>query len=309
MMNKLPFLTYNDLPDSPVNVTKSKAIPKYVFRTCSFSIGNMPSVIYNNLMHLTINNADYKQYYFDDAAVEKFIRAHFPMYLKHYLVLKPGAFRADLWRLLVLYKYGGIYNDIGHQYLKRIDDMIDTEKDEFVGIVDAQPTFAIHNAMFAVYPEHPIMKAMIDTVINNISNKYYGSNPLEVTGPFACGYAFNDYFKQQQYADIKVGKYKMNTHKINMLYLSAKDYNPSNWYIIDLNGDKLVKTKFDGYYSIVYNNTNLHYGEYYRLGLVYNSPVYVFLKIHMNIIMLYILAIAFSACILMSWQPLHTSIV
>lgn len=291
-MNKLPYLTYNDLP---THTDKTKKIPKYVFRTSSFTTSNMPSIVYNNLLHLTINNTDYKQYYFDDDDVEKFILEYFPHYYKYYIVLIPGAFRADLWRLLVLYKYGGIYNDIGHQYLKKIDDMIDTENDEFVSVADTDPIYAIHNAFFAVYPEHPIIKTIIDIVVINISSKYYGTNPLEITGPIACGIGFNSFFQYPVSTPIKVGKYRINNFNVHLLYHSVGNHHYMNRYIVNKTGNKLIKTKFDGYYNIVYDKKNLHYGDYYRMGRVYHSSTYVFFKTYYRMILIFYLIFMITA--------------
>ena len=60
--------------------------------------------------------------YFNDKACKNFIKQHFgPNVVKAYNMLIPGAYKADLWRLCVLYIHGGIYGDLTQTFLKKYD--------------------------------------------------------------------------------------------------------------------------------------------------------------------------------------------
>ncbi len=57
-------------------------------------------------------NPEYEYRFFDDNDIIDFLKTEFPEYLSGYQKLKYGASKADLWRYLIIYKYGGVYADI-----------------------------------------------------------------------------------------------------------------------------------------------------------------------------------------------------
>ncbi len=57
-------------------------------------------------------NPEYDYRFYDDKDVREFIETYFPDFLKGYNKLKFGASKADLWRYLIIFKFGGIYVDI-----------------------------------------------------------------------------------------------------------------------------------------------------------------------------------------------------
>ena len=72
------------------------------------------------------------------------------------------------------------------------------EDDEFVSCRDNctwnegnQCDFSLEIAFIANYPKHLVMKAILDHSMNNVYNKFYGENAIDITSPFAAGKAFN----------------------------------------------------------------------------------------------------------------------
>ena len=58
---------------------------------------------------------------YDDDECSQYIKTNFSSdVLTSYNTLIPGAYRADLWRYCILYKYGGIYLDIDSEILKTL---------------------------------------------------------------------------------------------------------------------------------------------------------------------------------------------
>jgi hypothetical protein len=75
--------------------------------------------------NLVLNNVgvDCIHYLFNDAACREFIAREYPPdVLFAYDRLIPTAFKADLWRYCVLYKYGGIYMDIKLRFTSSLGD-------------------------------------------------------------------------------------------------------------------------------------------------------------------------------------------
>lgn len=257
----------------------SKTIPKLIFRMSKFPFNNLPIEITNVLEHCNQMNPDYLQVYLDDNDCNIFIEEFFPHYSDAYNSIIPGAFKSDIIRLLLLYKYGGIYSDIGHTFLKPIDSFIG--KNELVIVKDKDITnldnifvkiknmftvsrpYAIHNAFIAVYKNSPIILYIINYIINNVNAKNYGINCLDITGPLAVGKAFNHFFGKDETSPLSVGKY---SDKIKVLYLGSNDL--SDLKIVDEMNTELVRIKFKGYYTLMYSDMPT-YGNIWDNRLVY----------------------------------------
>ena len=80
----------------------------------------------------TTKNPNYAYFLFDDNERKQFIKKNFDERIYDaYCRIIPGAFRADLWRYCVLYKYGGCYIDVMISPLKSLDSII-KDDDTFV---------------------------------------------------------------------------------------------------------------------------------------------------------------------------------
>lgn len=81
------------------------------------------------------NMPSYKQVYYDDNDIEKFITDHYSeRILRAYQAINPdyGPAKADFFRYLVIYKYGGIYLDIKSVILANIEEEIINNKDKLL---------------------------------------------------------------------------------------------------------------------------------------------------------------------------------
>jgi mannosyltransferase OCH1-like enzyme len=219
-----------------------KTIPKCVFMTHKFERDELPEVVKYNMKD--IESKGYEIRYYSDKDARKFIEENFHEYLDDFDTLIPGAYKADLLRLLLLYKYGGVYNDIGHNYLVPFEKFISNEslivcKDEGLG---GLPPYFLHNAFIASVPEHPMIKKAIDIVIENIRKRFYGNIALDPTGPGAFGKAFNIHFGRKDDEPINVGMFDESTKIVS---------HPDR-VIKDIDGTDIIKTKFDNYYEIIY---------------------------------------------------------
>jgi hypothetical protein len=118
---------------------------------------------------------DYK-FYTDDEA-RNFLSTHFPPELRQaYDALRPGAFKADLFRYCVLMIHGGVYADM--------DIMLETNLDLAVGpdvgfmVPQDEPGTPVNhrmclwNGFIAAAPGHPFLAKVIETVVNNVRNRF-----------------------------------------------------------------------------------------------------------------------------------------
>lgn len=260
-------LSYNEFKHT-YTPNYNKVIPKLVFRTGPFKLNKLPSIIQTHLDGIIKNNPQYTQVYFDDDDCRDFIKEFFPQYLPEYDILIPTAFKADLWRLLVIYKYGGIYNDLGHYYITPISDIV-RKTDKTILCIDDKihPYTALYNAFFASYPENKIIKHLINHTINNIRNRIYGINPLSITGPYAWGIAINDFLDKPSNSTLSKDTITYKDETITFVYFN--DFDKSIFNTLDV---PCIITKFPDYYKIMYNNRNVpHYGVLWSNNQVYHD--------------------------------------
>jgi mannosyltransferase OCH1-like enzyme len=108
--------------------------------------------------------------------------------------LRPGAYKADLFRYCALYVHGGIYADIKLVQKYSILNLI-TSSTDLILTEDRIP-LDIYNGFIGSAKGHPFMKYVIDKCIDNISNNYYGETDLAITGPKMLGEAWREWSKE-----------------------------------------------------------------------------------------------------------------
>jgi hypothetical protein len=104
-----------------------------------------------------------------------------------YFNLRPGAFRADVWRLMQLWADGGVYLDVNINLTRPLTDWIDFSHDELVIVTDTGVPDGIWNAMMAAEQRNQYIERAIADITGHILQHYYGTNPLAITGPIALG--------------------------------------------------------------------------------------------------------------------------
>ncbi len=232
---------------------KISVIPKHVYQT--WHSRDIPKTIKEGMISLRKKNPDFEYHFFDDDACRYFIKFNFGnRVLNAYNMLKPGAYKADLWRYCLMYIKGGIYLDIKYDTVGdfKLDALTDQEyyirdtyskvhyKDEYV-----------YNAILVSKPGNEIYKKCIDRIVKNVENRDYCRNNLDITGPGLLKTILDE----------------------NKKYLKTRKYNFKNYRNLG-KGDvyynkKLVLKihKRDEYYKV---NKN-HYSVLYKNKQVFNG--------------------------------------
>ncbi|CAK0789287.1 unnamed protein product [Prorocentrum cordatum] len=109
---------------------------------------------------------------------------------KAYFNLRPGAFRADVWRLMQLWAEGGVYLDANINLTHELTYWIDFSNDELVVVRDTGVKDGIWNAMMAAEQGNQYLQNALADITSHILTHYYGTNPLAITGPIALGSSF-----------------------------------------------------------------------------------------------------------------------
>ena len=147
---------------------------------------DLPEKMRERVEILKRDNPRFEHCLFDDNDCREFIKNNFnEKILDAYDSLIPGAYKADLWRLCVLYINGGIYMDIKLKCINNFKLIELTERNHFV--LDRVAPISIYNALIACQKGHPFLLMAIHKIVKNVRNKYYGKSPLDPTGPVMLG--------------------------------------------------------------------------------------------------------------------------
>jgi mannosyltransferase OCH1-like enzyme len=162
---------------------------------------------------------------------DDFVRENFPPRIyRAYSRIQIGAAQADFWRVLVLYKFGGVYMDIDAHLVWPLHKILSPEQEElFLQI----KTGEISNYFLASKPNNPNLAAIIEQILLNIEINA-SPNVYDLTGPgvftkvladrnvprryylYTCnqGNFTNEYF---QYIDKPQGKWTKEQNRVSVL--------------------------------------------------------------------------------------------
>jgi hypothetical protein len=115
------------------------------------------------------------RFYSDDTARE-YIRVNYPeRFVSVFDALLPGAYKADFFRYLILFKDGGIYADIDVMLDANLEKFITPDLaffsplDSVAGYADEN--FCLWNGLIGSAPTHPILANVIEWMVNLVSSR------------------------------------------------------------------------------------------------------------------------------------------
>lgn len=101
----------------------------------------------------------------------------------------PKAYKADILRLVLLKKFGGIYLDSKLCPLMPFYEFMPKEGNFLVRDLND----GIFNGFMAFRIGDPFLKRYLDQIVMNIENRYYGETPLSITGPMLLKEIFDSW--------------------------------------------------------------------------------------------------------------------
>ena len=163
----------------PLKTSYNIIIPTNIYQTWHTKL--LPPLMANSVKLIKSLNPRFNHYLYDDNDCREFIKNNFkPDVLNAYDSLIPGAYKADLWRYCILFINGGIYLDIKYSPLNGFKFINLTESEHLVADIN---NIGIYNALMVCLPRNEVLFKAIRQIVENVRNKYYGSNFLEPTGP------------------------------------------------------------------------------------------------------------------------------
>lgn len=176
----------------------SSLIPHSLFR--SFKLHYVTEAVEEYLDRSLLVDPTLTSYYYDDEESRNIIKDECgEELLQAFDALIPGAYKSDLFRLCVLYTYGGYYTDISVSFLKPLQSFVPRNVSL---VVPADPQLFSSNGVWqgllGARKGHPLIKLAIKQAIENIDSCYYGETALDVTGPKMLGGVLAKYLGVEQ---------------------------------------------------------------------------------------------------------------
>lgn len=167
--------------DIPMHVKVSfsdkteKMIPRIIHQTYfeDMTLDRYPELV---RLQNSWKNSGWEYRFYNDVTAKQYILTNFPpRFVDAFDALIPGAYKADLFRYLVLMKEGGVYADV--------DIMLDTTLDTFitpslsffaprdvVGEYAGEP-FCLWNGLIGAAPGHPFIVRAVERLVNLILDR------------------------------------------------------------------------------------------------------------------------------------------
>lgn len=226
-------------------------IPKIIYKTAP-SLEPEIKKLNDNIEKL---NKGWKVKFYDDKACLNFLIKDFqnndPIFKKNVIIaynkLIPGAYKADLWRLCIIYEYGGVYIDATSQILSPIESFLDLHKK--FSTVQGKFKNCLQIAFFASIKNNHFLKTYIMQILTNIKYKIKGTSPLYPTGP-RCAYLV---------------ALKYNFTKDICLPLKAID----GAYICQKTGKKVIKQYAENHAILIKRNNKNNYRTLWKKNQIY----------------------------------------
>lgn len=234
-------------------------IPKNIIQ--SFSSRYVTEEMKQNIDNWINLNEEYSYTYFDENEIVEFIKKY---YSKEHLItfykINAGAGRADFFRYLYLYKFGGVWIDITLTCFVPLRNYIKNTT-ELAVVYDVDPD-NIYNAFMGFPKNHPILKNCIEKCMKHVNEKTFEKKKkyciYHTTGPELLKIEYDNYFKDKEKKEVVVLTKELILE--NNITQIIKEFDTYNCFYILLNEEKIMKTKFkNAKKNLEFVSKKLHY--------------------------------------------------
>jgi mannosyltransferase OCH1-like enzyme len=148
-------------------------IPKIIWQTYKDPFDELQPYMLDAVNTWKTLNPEYEYRYMDDSQAAQFILKEYGQeWHDLFIGLPVGVMRGDLWRYMVIYKYGGVYTDLDTECLNPINVWLN---EEYEMIVCPETDLHFCQWTFAASAGNPILKSVLDTIKEKLINPTYGS--------------------------------------------------------------------------------------------------------------------------------------
>jgi mannosyltransferase OCH1-like enzyme len=103
----------------------------------------------------------FKYMFWTDESMLRFVKRFYPDFYKIFIGYRYNIQRSDVFRYLILYKYGGVYFDLDVGCKQSVNDLLDND---IVLAKSSNGDWSFTNECFMAKPNHPFIKHCIDNL-------------------------------------------------------------------------------------------------------------------------------------------------
>lgn len=174
-------------------------IPKTIWQTHSYFLEELPLFLKGPMLSWQENNKDYKHNYVNHIQRRSFIEDCFgPKWLSLYDQCESQVFQADMWRVLCIYEFGGVYADMDTLCLKDINSFIDLNKDFVCEAGFERKHGWINTSIFASKPKGKFITDLKNLIFDRCNSKSGKSMTVEDCGPLAFSELMDKYIDNKK---------------------------------------------------------------------------------------------------------------
>jgi mannosyltransferase OCH1-like enzyme len=150
---------------------------------------DLPTGIQQCISTIMVNKSENSHYLLGNEALREIIKSNLGSeVILAYDSLVPYTYKSDLGRHCLLYLFGGWYFDSTVTTSKPIPTNIDASLVVFKDAPNpGMPSWDLSTAVIYGKKGHKVFELMIQKIIFNVKNNYYGTSPLSPTGPTLFG--------------------------------------------------------------------------------------------------------------------------
>jgi mannosyltransferase OCH1-like enzyme len=158
--------------------SRAKRIPRIFWQTGKTAEVTLP--VYANYLFNRLMTPTFEHRFYDDEACDAFVGKNYPGEVSDsYRLLQIGAAKADLWRVLVILKEGGIYLDLDAAFSWPPELFLGKDQAELF-VLDRNGSLT--NFCFAAEPGNEVFADIRDRIVKNIRANTLRS-VYDMTGP------------------------------------------------------------------------------------------------------------------------------
>ena len=165
---------------APAEPPGQAGIPKVLHQTWSRCELPWPQQLWWSRCARTLSHA-WQLFMWDDVMLRDLVARRFPHMLRTYDGYDVNIKRVDAARYMLLYEWGGVYQDLDFGCLRSFEDAPRTDallrRNRLVLFFD--PGNGLHNSWMAAPPRHPFLRFVIDGLALTCN----ATHPLDATGP------------------------------------------------------------------------------------------------------------------------------
>jgi mannosyltransferase OCH1-like enzyme len=197
--------------------------------------------IVKNYHKFLSHNDDFSLIKWNKHKCVEIIKEFFPEYMQIYNMTHDYRYKCDLVRLIVLYVHGGLYMDIDAECLTNVNQMGLNDKTNLSVVFNDNETEIFNSFIYVKYKHNPFIEECIHKYAKLLHTVFIGACPLMKE-------VFDTLYSKENYKNEGIIIHYEKPEKRKEKCVSNEEFWKS-FYIFTENGEKILKSRYDDYYS------------------------------------------------------------